>query len=290
MYLAVFISGFFIGSFLNVVADRSINGGSIFFGRSQCDFCKKALRAFDLIPIISFILLRARCRYCNKKLPLIYPLSELITGLVFFLIAYSLQIFSSSQQLLGWLNFVFILVVVCILIVLLLTDIKYMLIPNSVIHPAIVFVFLFIVFSVILSSILLYNQLASSEFGKFLLTAGYWKSQTLYIMRNFLYTLLSAASITVFFWFLTKIKNGQAMGGGDVKLALLIGLFNSYPGNILAIFLGFLSGAVFSIFLIMLRKKTVKDIVPFGPFLILGSFIALLWGNALINWYLNLFN
>jgi leader peptidase (prepilin peptidase)/N-methyltransferase len=133
-------------------------------------------------------------------------------------------------------------------------------------------------------------QLNSTTFGKYLITTGYWKLQNIAILKSLLSTIVSSLVIGLFFWLLTLIKNGKAMGGGDVKLAFLIGLFNGFPQNILAIFLGFLSGAVISLFLIGIGKKTMKDIIPFGPFLILGSFIALFWGNVLIDFYFGLFN
>jgi prepilin signal peptidase PulO-like enzyme (type II secretory pathway) len=109
-----------------------------------------------------------------------------------------------------------------------------------------------------------------------------------FLMSN-LYTVISAFVIGLFFFLLTKIKDGKAMGGGDVKLAFLIGLFNGFPYNVLAIFLGFLFGSVFSLGLILMKRKTVKDTVPFGPFLILGSVVALIWGSQIIDWYINLY-
>ena len=79
------------------------------------------------------------------------------------------------------------------------------------------------------------------------------------------------------------------MGGGDVKLGFLIGLFNGFPHNILAVFLGFLLGSLYSGFMILLNKKSLKDTIAFGPFLILGSIISFIWGQEIIFWYLNLF-
>jgi len=288
-YFGLFAGGLFVGSFLNVVADRSVKGGKILFGRSQCDHCKKTLKPIDLVPLLSFAKTGGRCRHCNKKISYWYPVSELLTGLSFAGLAYFLNVFNNTQSALIWILYIYFLVVVSFYIVLFLADLKYRIIPNRIVYPAIIWVALFLIFNLGFTAIVSYNALKGDDFGKYLLEAGYWHSQMIVLLKSALYTLVSAFVIALVFWLLTRIKDGKAMGGGDVKLAFLIGLFNGFPFNILAIFLGFLLGAVFSIGLILLGRKTIKDTVPFGPFLILGSLITLIWGPKIFEWYVDLF-
>lgn len=288
-YFGLFAAGLFVGSFLNVVADRSVKGGKILFGRSQCDHCKKTLNPIDLIPLLSFAKTKGRCRHCNKKISYWYPVSEVLTGLSFAGLAYFLNVFGNTQSALIWILYVYFLVVVGFYIVIFLADLKYRIIPNRIVYPAIIWVAVFLLFNLGFTAIVSYNALKGDEFGQYLLEAGYWHSQMFVLLKGALYTLVSAFVIALVFWVLTRIKGGKAMGGGDVKLAFLIGLFNGFPFNILAIFLGFLLGAVFSIGLILLGRKTIKDTVPFGPFLILGSLVTLVWGPVILEWYLGLF-
>lgn len=289
LYVLIFIAGLFIGSFLNVVSDRIVSKRSFFVGRSVCEFCNKILSAIELVPVFSFFMQRGVCRSCKGKLSWYYPISEILTGLAFAITSYKLNIFSDNASAFTWLYFVFLVVVLSVYIILLLTDLKYLLLPNKVLYPAIIFTVSFLVLGMALSLNYTYQSLNSDTFGKYLIKAGYWDLQWQAVVTDHIYILLSALGIGVFFWLLTLIKNGRAMGGGDVKLAFLIGLVNGFPHNIFAIFLGFLFGAVISLFLVWAKRKTIKDTVPFGPFLLLGSFVMLFWGDTLIDWYFGLF-
>ena len=289
LYVLIFISGLFIGSFLNVVSDRIVSNRSFLIGRSVCEFCKKVLSALELIPVFSFLVQRGKCKSCKKKLSWYYPVSELLTGLAFALAAYKINIFSPDASSFTWLYFVFLLVILSVYIILFLTDVKYLLLPNKVLFPAIIFNIVFLILGLILSLNYTYQSLNNDTFSKYLIKAGYWDLQWQAMVTDHLYILLSALAIGFFFWLLTLIKNGRAMGGGDVKLAFLIGLVNGFPHNVFAIFLGFLFGAVLSVLLVWTKRKTIKDTVPFGPFLLLGSFVMLFWGDMLIDWYFGLF-
>jgi leader peptidase (prepilin peptidase) / N-methyltransferase len=288
-YTLFFIAGTFIGSFLNVVSDRVVNKKSIFFGRSECDGCSKRLSARDLVPLISYILSRGKCSYCSKKLSWYYPLSEILTGLTFVGIAHLIRLFVNTQSIFVWLMFVYFVIVACFYIILLLTDLKFRLLPNKITFSAIGFVFFFLLFNLAITAYTSYVQLQADPFGTYLLESGFWKTQMLVMVQGFGFTVASALIIGLFFFGLTKIKDGRAMGGGDVKLAVIIGLFNGFPYNVLAIFLGFFLGAIISVGLIIVKRKGMKDTVPFGPFLILGSVISLIWGPALLAWYFSFF-
>src|SRR3972149_2183646 len=137
-----FIIGTAVGSFLNVLAYRTVHGGCIFFGSSICPKCKHKLGPADLAPIVSFLLLNGRCRYCSKKISLQYPLVELISGVLFAVTFYVwVSNFQNIQDIrysiLDTANLVYLLFVVSTLTVLFTTDLRSGLLPNSIVLPAI---------------------------------------------------------------------------------------------------------------------------------------------------------
>jgi prepilin signal peptidase PulO-like enzyme (type II secretory pathway) len=291
-YIFTFVAGTFFGSFLNVVADRSVNGESILFGRSHCDHCKKPLGPKNLIPLISFIIQKGKCEKCKKKLSYYYPISEIMTGALFVFSAYLTGVFKGLDVFVLS-SFVFFTFLMSIYIVLFLTDMKYRIIPPKVVLAGIVVTLLFIVSFTLLDVFLTYTNLKSNEFGAFLLQSGFLTDKINVAMKEFSYILISSVGIYLFFALLFYVtpyflRGERGMGGGDANLGFLIGLVNRFPNNILAIFLGFVIGSVVSIILIILKRKTVKDTVPFGPFLIIGSLISLLFGSQIINWYLGI--
>lgn len=249
----VFVLGLVVGSFLNSVIYRLEKGESALRGRSYCPHCKHTLSWQDLIPILSFVLLQGKCRYCKKPISWQYPLVELATGILFVAVA---QLAVSNQQL------AYLLIVNCLLLIIFVYDLKHYLIPDKILYPAI-----------LVSSI--WYLVSSIFFGLY----------TKYFILNTFYAAFGAA---LFFFLIHALSKGRAMGFGDVKLALFMGLFLGWPNILVAFFAAFLSGAAAGIFLILLKKKTLKSQVPFGPFLIGGTFFALFFGSAVVNWYLGL--
>lgn len=298
VYIFLFIIGLLVGSFLNLVSDR-INkkgkDGAILFGRSHCDFCKKDLQVFDLIPILSYAFSRGKCRYCSEKLSWYYPISEFLTGLGFVGLAYFSKlplVFSVNPSGITPLPFIaltFLLSVFGIYVILFLTDAKEHIIPNRIVFPAIAYV---LAFNVLLNAVILYNsyqKFQADGFGKFLFKVGIWHQQLYTTLQSFGLAILTAIIIAAFFIFLIYITKGRGMGWGDVNLGFLIGVFNGFPDGFLAIFLGFLFGAIYSVVLIVFRLKKMKDTIAFGPFLILGSITAYIWGAQILDWYISLF-
>ena len=148
-------------------------------------------------------------------------------------------------------------------------DLKYYIIPDKIIYPAILIV------------------------GIWNLVYGIWGQNTPYAIRYTVYeirdTIYSALGAAGFFLAIYLISKGKWMGFGDVKLAFLMGLFLGFPKILVALFLAFFIGAIIGIGLILAKKKTLKSEVPFGPFLVAGTFLALFFGEKLISWYLNFF-
>ena len=288
VYSALFILGSCIGSFLNVISDRLQNGKSIIFGRSHCESCKNKLNVHDLIPIISFLSLRGRCRYCKEKLSYTYLVSELLTGFVFVFTAFQLNLINNINTF-SVLSYIYLVIVFSAYIVILLSDFKFRLIPDKAVIPIIVLIFGTLIFNGFFTYFSTYNRLKFDPLGIYLIKVGYMNNIMSPIITGTLYVIASSFIISLFFWLLIVITKGRGMGFGDVKLGFLIGLFNGWPNNILAIFLGFFSGAVFSLILILFGRKRMKDTIAFGPFLIFGSFVSLFWGAQIIRWYLGLF-
>jgi leader peptidase (prepilin peptidase)/N-methyltransferase len=243
-YSIVFVLGSAVGSFLNVVVDRSNEGKSFLSGRSHCDHCRRKLQWFDLVPIISFLLLSGKCRYCGQKLSYYYPVVEIVTGVAFVLVA-SLHFFSPLA--IGYFFFI-----MSFLIIIFFADLKYGIIPFSAVLPAVVLTFLWHLFAP--GDISMVNH-ALSALGTFL-----------------------------FFLSLFLITRGKGMGFGDVVYAFFMGFILGFPNIILSLYIAFLTGAFISVFLVILRKKKMKgSTIPFGPFLVLGTVVSLFWGQEVIN-------
>ncbi len=284
LYFFLFIIGAFIGSFLNLISDRLPKGKKIVFGRSECEFCHKSLGVKNLIPLLSFIFQRGKCSFCKKKLSFYYPFSEFLTGAVFMLAGYlSGFVFESGIQNIFLL--LYYIVIFSFFVAMFLTDIKFFLILDSLVLPTIVFVLISSLLVRGLELFNLYKNLSTDDFGVYLLRSGYLNNQIIYSLKGFGFVLLGSFAISLFFLFLIFITKGRGMGFGDVKLGFLIGLVNGFPFSIIAIFLGFVIGAVYSLLLIALKKKTMKDTIAFGPFLIMGSLVTLLFGARLWEWY-----
>jgi len=264
MEILIFIFGLIVGSFLNSIIYRLQTGESFLFKRSFCPHCKHRLGWQDLIPLLSFLILRGKCRYCSQKISLEYPLVELATGIIFLSI-FNFQFHYTSPSILlpsaG--PFIYNLLIACFLIIIFVYDLKHYIIPDKIIYPAI-------------GIALLYNIF----YSYFVLHSTYY----------ILYSIYPAIGAAAFFLAIVLVSRGKWMGVGDIKLAFFIGLFLGWPNILVALFLAFFIGAIIGVGLIATGKKTLKSEVPFGPFLVTGTFMAMFWGQNIINWYLNFFN
>jgi len=254
IYFFIFLFGLIIGSFLNCLIYRLEKSESFLKGRSYCPHCQHILNWQDLIPVFSFLILKGRCRYCGGKISLQYPLVELATALLFVLIINN-QL-SINFTIYDLLITIYLLLTTSFLIVIFVYDLKHYLIPDKVIYPAIVTAFI-------------YNLL-----------------NTQYLILN---TFPSSLGAAAFFLFIVLISHEKWMGTGDVKLAFFMGLILGFPNILVALFLAFFIGATAGLILIGLGKKTLKSEIPFGPFLVTGTYLALFFGQQILEWYLNLF-
>lgn len=262
--LIILLLGVALGSFVNACVwrlheqakskktDKSL---SILHGRSMCVHCKHTLAAKDLIPILSWVELRGKCRYCHKPISGQYPLIELITGLLF---VGSYLLWPYGFELAGATLFGFWLIILVFFMVLILTDLKWMLLPNRVVYPLI---------GVIAVSTLV--QVAITGHPDAL-----WQA------------LWGVVCLFGTFWLLFQISDGKWIGGGDVKLAIALGMLVGGPVKaLLVIFVASLLGVIVSIPLLSKNKKALSSKVPFGPFLIVATIIVFLFGTYLVDWY-----
>jgi len=249
-YFFVFIFGLCIGSFLNCFIYR-IEQKKKLSGRSFCPNCKKQLKWQDLIPIFSFIFLGGKCRYCKKKISWQYPAVELATGIIFILTATLAPI----GYPVNFIKLLFWLYIASALIVIFVYDLKHYIIPDKILLPAIAISFIYLL-------IFNFNSLGNHLFSAFF---GF-----------------------LFFFSFFFFSKGKWMGFGDVKLAILMGFLLGFSNMLVALFFAFFFGAIIGIISIIFKRKNLKSEIPFGPFLIFGTFLAIFSGQEIINWYLNL--
>lgn len=292
IYILAFIFGISLGSFTKVLADRSLRNVT-FRGRSYCEICKKKLHWYDLFPVFSYLLLHGKCRYCHKKIPLEYVLVEIFMGVLAVLVVHLnipanfLNLSATQLSLIG-LDLIFKIFAVCILVALILTDLKKYLIPDRITYPAVLIALIFLILVTIYKIVLIYFSLTGHPIGQFLLPpySDYFFRHSLDAANPLIYGLLSSFGLGLFFWLVIFITRGKGMGGGDLKLGVFMGLVLGFPNCLLALILAFLSGSIVGIGLMIFGKKGLKDAIPFGPFLSLASITALLFGERIIKWYL----
>ncbi|MFC1594820.1 prepilin peptidase [Patescibacteria group bacterium] len=234
-----FLFGLQIGSFLNVVVLRYGTGDSIIKTRSRCFNCSHVLGWKELVPVLSFVLQKGKCRFCKSRISWQYPIVEILTGLVFVLLW--LKFSAAGGSALGGLYW---LVFFSLLITISVYDIKHKIIPDG------------LVYALILLTLIFSYQNILAGLGAF-----------------------------AFFAFLWIVSHGAWMGFGDAKLMTGIGLFLGWPLVLLGSLFAFWLGSVWGISLIILKKAGSKSEIPFAPFLVLGAFLAFIFGDSIIFWY-----
>ena len=250
MILLILIYGLIIGSFLNVLIYRIPREESIVWPGSHCPACSHPLKWSDNIPLISYLLLKGKCRYCRAPISARYPLVEGLNALVY--ITMYLKFGFGA-------DFVFYSLISSALLAVTFIDLKEMIIPDS------------LVVSILLLSV------AHKTVNYFLYS----------ISPGLIGSILGLLAAGGLFAAIVIISGG-GMGGGDITLIGVLGFVLGVKHIFLNIFLSFVSGAIISIVLLAAKVKTRKDPVPFGPFIVLGFFMTVLWGQAVLNWYFNL--
>lgn len=254
--LFIFLFGLAVGSFLNVciyripLPDVSIHSPR----RSFCPECNETIRVHDNVPVLSYLLLWGKCRYCKAKISVIYPLVELATGMLFLFMFYHFGL---------TLEFLLALAFIAVLLPISVIDARYYIIPNAIIATGL------IIGMVIVSAI------------------AYQRADVWYLLIR----LIGAVTGGMVLWLIAVIGSAilrkKAMGGGDIKLMALIGLFlGAWPQLVMVIAFSALSGAIVGSTLILSGRKSRQSPIPYGPFLAGAAVLVLLWGDELWRIYL----
>ncbi len=265
----LFIFGLAIGSFLNVVAlrydgEHFVLDPKVIGGRSHCPHCGKTLHAYELIPVLSFLMQRGKCRNCEGKLSLQYPVVELCSGLIFAFVPLRAELLYRNAS--SALPFIALWILVFELLLLIsVIDFRLGIIPdelNIAIAAAAVFLLLF--------------------------SLGDMNAGSAFVFSRF----IGMAAGGIFFLALVLVTpyifKAEGMGMGDVKLAAALGFFYGWPDIAFVSVAAFILGAVVGVLAIALRRKKMKETMPFGPFLAAGSVLIFFWGAELLHAYVHL--
>lgn len=250
-YVGSFIFGAIVGSFLNVCIYRLPLEQSIAFPASHCLQCSSTLRWYHNIPVLSYLFLRGRCRFCNARISWRYPAVEILNAL-FYLAVFHASGYSPTSLIL----FVFI----SALITISFMDIDHQIIPDVISLPGIILGFC----------------------ASFIIPSVSWHDSLWGI-------LLGGGSLFAVAYLYAFFTGKEGMGGGDIKLLAMIGAFLGYKAVLPVIFISSLLGTFVGVPLMLLKKADGRYAIPFGPFLALAATIYLFAGPQLINWYMDLF-
>lgn len=246
--------GLLIGSAVNAIVWRLYTGKSWTRGRSMCPDCKHVLAAKDLIPVLSWVFLKGRCRYCKEKIHWQYPVVELSTAFLYGLSYVAL----APDGVLAWVFFLVWIIMLTMMLIMAVCDLRWLILPNKIMYPLLI---------VALARLILV-------------------AITIHGAQQWLGPVEAMAFAGCGFLILASLKNGSMMGVGDVKLAAFMGLLLGISKLALAMLLAFNAAAIVSIALIALKIRKRNDLIPFGPFLIGATIIAYLYGGQIIHWYL----
>jgi leader peptidase (prepilin peptidase) / N-methyltransferase len=267
----VFVFGLIIGSFLNVCIVRIPQHKSIVLPASACPHCGAPIRPYDNIPVVSYLLLRGKCRGCKVRISAMYPLVELLTGLL-FLACY--WFFGLTIETLKWAAFS------ALMVVLMLTDLRERLLPDVVNYTGFAMGLIFSVF------------VATSD------GTAMWVSNRVFSfpppapVLSFADALFGAGLGAAFLWVVSeayfRLRGREGMGLGDVKMMLMAGAFLGVKRTLLTIFAGSLLGSLLGIGFILARRKDSDYELPFGSFLGMAALLVVFFGTPVVNWYQSL--
>lgn len=259
-YIFVAILGLIIGSFLNVCIYRIPVNKSIISPPSSCGSCQKRLVAIDLIPVLSYIMQKGKCRYCGAKFSARYAIVEILTSIIFTVLFYKYH-----SNILIYSFYVYFMAV---LIVVFFIDLDHKIIPYRLVIAGLVGGIMIFIYNV-------FNPVDIYSDDK------WWNPLVGMLSGSGFLFLVALIGLLIY-------KTDDAMGMGDVNIFLPIGLFLGWRLTLLTLFIAVIIAGIVSLILLISRIKGRKDGIPFGPFIVTGVFISFMWGNNILNWYLSI--
>lgn len=248
-YMLVFAFGLILGSFLNSVIWRLRDNIAIFTrSRSMCTHCRKQLSWKENIPLVSWLFLRGKCLHCQKDISLYYPLVELGTAVVFTLIVYQ---YFPNAQFSEW-SLVRDLFFITTLVLIFVQDLRYQEISSDVVWVG-------AIVGLAINTVFLHKDISSMALGA-LIGGGFFMAQ--YV-----------------------ISKGRWIGGGDVRMGAMMGIWLGWPNVLVALFLAYILGAIIGVYLLITKKAGKNTEIPFGTFLSVGTLVALYFGDGMVSWY-----
>jgi leader peptidase (prepilin peptidase)/N-methyltransferase len=271
------VLGAMIGSFLNVVIHRVPRELSIVFPNSTCPRCSAQIKAYDNIPILSFLILRGRCRACDAPISPRYPAVEALTAVLFATVAWH----DGWSYALG-----FDLAFAAAILALLFIDAEHMILPNAITYPGIVFA--------LIARIVVPYLAGPAQFDDLPQLISFFPSNypigLVSIFGAVLGALAGGGSLWLMGFLWERLRGVEAMGFGDVKMMLMVGAYLGWRLTILTILIAALSGSLAGISLMLRRgSRDLQMMLPFGIFLGIGSIVSLLFGTRIIQWYASQF-
>lgn len=282
MDILFFITRFFlgaaIGSFLNVLAvrydpDKPLFGRHATGGRSHCPHCGKTLRAYELVPFVSFFLQRGRCRSCGARLSIQYVAAEVLAGALFAFAPLALHGFFLTSP---WELFFSVLWIAAfsILILLSLIDVRLQIIPDET-----------VIILAVLGALHISGEILSGTHLSFVRAYAYLFG----FMGPLASGIVGAFVGAVFFGALIAITRGRGMGVGDMKLAAALGLLFGWPDIGLLVVLSFIVGSAAALVQIARKRRSMKQFLAFGPFLAAGAVLVFALGSNILDFYFSIF-
>ncbi len=277
-YVFFFMLGSIIGSFLNVVIHRIPLEESIIFPNSACPKCENKIKPYDNLPIISWLFLGGKCRNCKEPISIRYPAVEFLTGSLFLL----------SFWQIGLTEFLpVVLIFVTTMVSLIFIDSEHMILPNVITYPLLVFTIIIRIIFPVMFGVAIYFPDLSHYPMSLLHGSPIWLVS---LIGGIFGGLVGGGSLWLVGEIWKKLRGVDAMGMGDVKMMFGVGALLGWRLTLLSIFLGAFSGAIAGVLVIAKSKdKSMQAQIPFGIFLGIGSIVALLFGENIINWYLENF-
>lgn len=238
---------------MNAWVWRTQTNRSVAKGHSMCPDCKHQLAWYDLAPVVSWVMLKGKCRYCKKPISIQYPLVELTTAVLFTALFYTLL----PTTMVAWLELVILCAITVLLVAGFVYDAKTMLLPEKFMLPAI-------------------------GLGVVFMLLRLWQVGLSALVPQ----LIALGAFMLVYWALWFFSKGQWLGAGDLRLAAIMGLVLTPKQLVVGVLAAYFIGAAWGVYLILSKGKNKKARIAFGPFLIIGFYCGLFFGTAIANWYL----